>query len=166
VQDQVDIFTPPEARDSRLRRLHLYWQEKCGARPFPDRIDLDPVDFKHILGYVTLVDVIAAEGDVPRRYYFRLDGSYLVAISGIDYTHRYLDELPWPDYVAFVTWTYDQVMETQLPFCYRRRGDFDQHTFDEETIILPLSAGHGRIEKLMVAVIPGDIDAGDQPVVV
>jgi len=183
MQDQVELFDAAEAQDRRLQRLYRYWQSKCADRLFPDRADIDPVDFHFILGFVTLVDVIDVDLPVanaaptggstapperaqPRhRYYFRLDGSRLVELSGADYTGRYLDELPWPDYVDFVRWTYDEVLRKKLPLGYRRRGNIDEHTFDEETVIFPLGAGRGRIEKLMVAVIPGEVDPAITPVI-
>jgi hypothetical protein len=178
MQDQMEIFTASEANDTRLRRLYDYWQDKCADRQFPDRADIDPLDFGYILGFVTMVDVIDIDLPVAntppgkpasdmersaatyqqRRYYFRLDGSRLAEISGIDYTGRYLDELPWPDYVDFVRWTYDEVLRKKLPLGYRRQGNIDEHTFDEETLIFPLGCGNGRVEKLMVAVIPGEVD--------
>jgi hypothetical protein len=166
MQDQVELFAPSEAKDERLLRLYRYWLEKSAGRAFPHRADLDPIDFKYILGYVTMVDVIEPEdGGSPRRYFFRLDGSHLSALSGIDYTGRYLDELPWPDYTAFVAWTYDRVLQSEAPFGYRRHGNIDDHLFDEETIILPLGAGGNRVEKLMVAVIPGDFGPGQHSIV-
>jgi hypothetical protein len=190
MQDQVEIFEALEARDPRLRRLYGYWREKCADRQFPDRADLDPLDFPYILGYVTLVDIInvdlpvanaapaksADRGSDPtesgmlrqqpgHRYYFRLDGTRLVELSGMDYTGRYLDELPWPDYVDFIRWTYDEVLRRKRPFGYRREGNIDEHSFDEETVIFPLGGGKGQIEKLMVAVIPGELDPAVTPVI-
>jgi hypothetical protein len=181
MSEQVELFEAAEAQDKRLARLYQYWRGRCGDRQFPDRADIDPVDFRYVLGFVTMVDVIdidlplanAAPGaktvmdhgtggraavQQGRRYYFRLDGSRLAELSGTDYTGLYLDELPWPDYVDFVRWTYDEVLRRKRPFGYRRHGNIDEHTFDEETLIFPLGAGHGRIEKLLVAVIPGEVD--------
>jgi hypothetical protein len=173
MQDQVEIFEPVDAQDARLQRLYRYWQEKSAGRLFPDRNDLDPLDFPYLLGFVTMVDIIEAHSAPAstelatgrRRYYFRLDGSRLAEISGTDYTGRYLDELPWPDYVDFIRWTYDEVQRRKRPLGYRRHGNIDEHTFDEETIILPLGAGHGHIEKLLVAVIPGQISPAAEAVV-
>jgi hypothetical protein len=185
MQDGVQIFEPVDVRDRRLQRLVQYWQEKSGGRLFPDRADLDPVDFTYILGFVTLVDIVPSDDPadtattsrpsenaasrteaIPQcRYFFRLDGSRLAEISGTDYTGRYLDQLPWPDYVDFIRWTYDEVLRKQRPLGYRRQGNIDEHTFDEETIILPLGAGHGRIEKLLVAVIPGELNPVDSSVI-
>jgi hypothetical protein len=116
-----------ELDDIRLRRLFAYWLEKRGDRSFPAKADIDPVEFPYILGYVTLVDVERE----PRRYRFRLDGSILVALSGADYTGRYLDELPGEQYVAFIKETYDRVADSGEPYRYRKNGLFDQQHFSE-----------------------------------
>src|SRR5688572_20058557 len=110
-----------ELDDNRLRRLFAYWLEKRGGRLFPTKAEIDPVEFPYVLGYVTLVDV---EHD-PRRYRFRLDGSILVELSGMDYTGRYLDELPGEEYVAFIKETYDRVVDGGKPFRYRKNDLLD-----------------------------------------
>lgn len=142
-----------EVDDDRLRRLLAYWQGKSGDWSFPSKSEIDPVDFSYVLGYVTLVDV---EAD-PRRYRFRLDGSILVALSGTDYTGRYLDELPGEQYVAFIKQTYDRVVDGGAPYHYRKDGLFDQQYFSEETLILPLGDEPPAVDMLLVAVIPGDL---------
>lgn len=142
-----------ELDDDRLRRLLAYWLEKRGDRPFPAKAEIDPVEFPYILGYVTLVDV---ERD-PRRYRFRLDGSILVALSGTDYTGRYLHELPGEQYVAFITKTYDRVVDNGEPFRYLKNELLDQQLFSEETLILPLGDNPPRVDMLVVAVIPADL---------
>lgn len=142
-----------ELDDDRLRRLFAYWLEKRGDRPFPTKTAIDPVEFPYILGYVTLVDVEQA----PRRYRFRLDGSILVELSGMDYTGRYLDELPGAEYVAFIKETYDRVVDSGEPHRYRKNGLFDQQHFSEETIILPIGDTPAAVDMLVVAVIPGDL---------
>jgi hypothetical protein len=147
-----------ELDDDRLRRLFAYWLEKRGDRPFPAKAEIDPVEFSYILGYVTLVDVERDPGaPSPRRYRFRLDGSILVALSGTDYTGRYLDELPGAEYVAFIQETYDRVVDGGEPFRYRKNELLDQQLFSEETIILPLGDNPPVVDMLMVAVIPGDL---------
>jgi hypothetical protein len=148
--------------DDRLRRLFAYWMEKRSGRLFPSRAEVDPVDFRYVLGYVTLVEVESN----PPRYRFRLDGSILVDLSGTDYTGRYLDELPGAEYVTFIKDSYDRVVESGKPYCYRKRGLFDQQYFSEETLILPLGSRPPTVEMLMVAVIPGDLHPDDGKVVI
>ena len=137
-------------QDQRLLQLLDYWRGRCGTDAMPKPAAIDPSDFKFILGYVTLVDVQYS----PRRYRFRLDGSVLASLSGMDYTGKYLDELGMQEYCAFVAATYDKVVDSGAPYAYRKRGAFDKASFSEETIILPLGSG-GEVQRLMVAVIPG-----------
>ena len=151
-----------ELDDDRLRRLLAYWLDKRGDRLFPTKAEIDPIEFPFILGYVTLVDV---EHD-PRRYRFRLDGSILVALSGTDYTGRYLDDLPGAEYVAFIRETYDRVVDGGKPFRYRKHELLDQQLFSEETLILPLGDQPPKVDMLVVAVIPGDLAHSDDGKVV
>ncbi|HEY1384628.1 MAG TPA: PAS domain-containing protein [Dongiaceae bacterium] len=151
-----------ELEDDRLRRLLAYWLEKRGDRSFPQKAEIDPIEFPYILGYVTLVDV----EHEPRRYHFRLDGSILVELSGTDYTGRYLDELPGAEYIAFIKATYDRVVDSGEPHRYRKNGLFDQQHFSEETLILPLGDTPPRVDMLVVAVIPGDLPHRDDGKVV
>jgi hypothetical protein len=141
-----------DLHDPRLKRLFDYWRGRCGEAAMPLRTAVDPLDFRYILGYVTLVEVELQ----PRRYRFRLDGSILAMLSGMDYTGKYLDELGMPDYCDFVAASYDRVVDRLRPYAYRKQGAFDTKTFDEETLILPLGLGE-KVEHLMVAVIPGDL---------
>ena len=140
-----------DLHDQRLQRLLEYWDKLRGQTAMPAKAAIDPLDFRYILGYVTLVDVEAS----PRRYRFRLDGSILVRLSGMDYTGRYLDQLDMPDYIDFIAAGYDLVVDSGKPYAYRKEGDFDAKSFDEETLILPLGAG-AAVGHLVVAVIPGD----------
>jgi hypothetical protein len=148
-------------QDERLVRLLAYWQGKIGNGQMPAPTAIDPSDFKFVLGYVTLVDV---EAD-PRRYLFRLDGSILASLSGMDYTGKYLDQLGMPEYCDFVAATYDRVVDGLAPYAYRKRGAFDKLSFSEETVILPLGEGR-RVQRLMVAVIPGGRPGGDNKMLI
>lgn len=142
-----------ELIDRRLQRLYAYWDAKRGGRRFPTRSEVDPVDFPYILGYVTLVDVEFE----PRRYFFRLDGSILVELSGMNYTGKYLDELPMEEYSDFIKQTYDTVVDSGAPYRYLKKGLFDRQVFSEETLILPLGNPQNPVDMLLVAVIPGDL---------
>jgi hypothetical protein len=141
-----------DLHDPRLKRLYAYWRGRCAEAAMPARGAVDPLDFRYILGYVTLVEVEL----VPRRYRFRLDGSILAMLSGMDYTGKYLDQLGLPDYIDFVAASYDRVVDGRRPYAYRKQGAFDTKSFDEETLILPLGR-NDTVEHLMVAVIPGDL---------
>ena len=146
-------------RDSRLSRLLDYWRMRSADAAMPLPSAIDPVDFAYILGYITLVDVEAA----PRRYRYRLDGSNLARISGIDYTGRYQDELGMPEYTRFVAASYDRVVETGQPYAHRTASELDRKPIAQETLILPLGEGE-TVTRLIVAVIPDDrpLERGNQ----
>jgi hypothetical protein len=138
-----------------------YWRRKAGADALPDPRTIDPLEFKFILGYVTLVDVETG----PKRYWFRLDGSILVSLSGTDYTGKYLDQLDTPEYCAFIEATYDRVVDNAAPYAYRKQGAFDKVGFSEETLILPWGE-HRIVQRLMVAVIPGDTPGSQDKILI
>jgi hypothetical protein len=72
----------------RFRRLYDYWHEKRGTRAMPSRADITPLELKGVLGWVLLLDVERT----PLRFRFRLVGSEITTIRGMDLTGRYLDE--------------------------------------------------------------------------
>lgn len=148
-------------QDERLRRLLAYWQNKVADGIMPPPSAIEPSEFKFILGYVTLVDVERS----PRRYLFRLDGSVLASLSGMDYTGKYLDQLGMPEYCDFVAATYDRVVDGLAPYAYRKRGAFDKQSFSEETVIMPLGTERW-VQRLMVAVIPGGRPGADNKMLI
>lgn len=46
-----------DLHDPRLKRLYEYWRGCCAAAAMPARAAVDPLEFRYILGYVTLVEV-------------------------------------------------------------------------------------------------------------
>lgn len=79
-------------RFPRFRQLYDYWHEIRGRRAMPSRQDIDPLDLKDLLGWLLLIDVEWA----PLRFRFRLIGTEIVAIRGMDLTGRYFDEGVFP----------------------------------------------------------------------
>jgi hypothetical protein len=59
---------PSQIEDRRLAQLYDYWLSRKGSRRFPSRGDIDPLDFRYVLGHVMLVDVLRD----PVRFRVRL----------------------------------------------------------------------------------------------
>jgi hypothetical protein len=78
---------------AKVRRLHAWWLAKRGARPLPDRSDLEPAELRSLLPNL----LIAECESNPFRIRYRLIGTVVVEVSGFDFTGRYLDELIAPD---------------------------------------------------------------------
>lgn len=76
-------------RSHKVHRLNSYWQTKRDGRVMPRREDIDPADLKELLPDLLLGDYEAS----PFRVRFRLVGTRLAEIHGLDFTGRYLDQL-------------------------------------------------------------------------
>lgn len=61
-----------------LEQLHAYWYSRCGARPFPARTDIDPIDIPSLLHCLMLVDVLYD----PLNFRYRLLGGHIVENAG------------------------------------------------------------------------------------
>jgi hypothetical protein len=83
-------FVPFRGRlpSDRFKQLYDYWQRKRGTRPMPARCDIDPLELKGVLGWVLLLDVERP----PLRFRFRLIGSEITTIRGVDLTGKYLED--------------------------------------------------------------------------
>lgn len=84
---EMEFLQAPEHPDAIA--LHRYWQDKRCGRPFPDRSDISPSDFARLLPYIVIVEVL--EGGLDFR--FRLYGSAMVAMTGLDRTGEYFSKL-------------------------------------------------------------------------
>ncbi len=59
------------------RELFAYWNERRGARPAPERADIEPSAIRQVLG-----DTFVLEIDAAARHPFRLAGTRLCALFG------------------------------------------------------------------------------------
>ncbi|HVI86982.1 MAG TPA: PAS domain-containing protein [Dongiaceae bacterium] len=78
-----------QVQSRHIRRFDAYWLAKRGDRAMPWRRDIDPVELKPILPWMLVVEI---EPD-PFRVLYRLAGTKVVAMNGIELTGRYLDTL-------------------------------------------------------------------------
>lgn len=122
--------------DAILAPLLKYWTAKRGERALPSRADIDPVDIPELLQHIGLVDV---EGP-PRRYRYRLVGSYMQTMFGENYQGKYLDEARHGRYRQFLSDLYTAAFEHRQPLL--SEAIFDYGTDRVVTIrrlILPLA---------------------------
>jgi len=136
--------------DESLRRLYLYWDEKRGARPFPARRDIDPLDFRYLLGWILLLDVSHA----PLRFNYRIYGTEIGLQEGLELTGKSLDEHPRPETRRELETAWRQVVETGVPVyeVYERETVGSLRNF--EALRLPMSSDGRVIDMLLVAVSP------------
>jgi hypothetical protein len=86
-EDARPTFTcvvDPEDLPPEMREVRDYWDAKRGARPMPQRRDIDPLDLADHLPYLSLVDVVDSGTD----FRFRLLGTGITARFGRDSTGK------------------------------------------------------------------------------
>ncbi|MBK1698912.1 PAS domain-containing protein [Rhodovibrio salinarum] len=136
-------------RDERLAQTLRVWRSLCGNRFAPRRDEIQPFDFRQMLGRLALVDVLEGKsGDA--RYRYRLMGTQLVAQDTIDLTGKTLCAYPIAEQRLIVRANFDQVLETRKPV-YRedtRQDGARNNTYAR--LVLPLSEDGENVTGLMV----------------
>jgi hypothetical protein len=137
--------------DPEIRRFVAYWREKRGGAEFPARADLDPIDFRYVLGDVVLIRVSHAPPGSrwPWEFHYRLVGANLVERDGYDLTNKSLDELPEPEYRERVRASFIEVCETRAPIHRIRELFLDHRARRYEAVVLPLASNGHDIDMLM-----------------
>ena len=133
-------------QDSPMKRLYLYWRERCGARRFPRREDIDPLDFDYALGRVSLVEVQEA----PRRFYYRLVSTQLTRHLGYEMTGKFLDQMPEPQVRAYAERHYLRAVAAAIPLYESEEVVLDRRRWRHETLALPLSPDGETVSMLMI----------------
>ncbi|WP_341899207.1 PAS domain-containing protein [Ferrovibrio terrae] len=140
-----------------LRDFHRYWLDRRGARRWPARADIDPLDLKPLLGNIALLDVVH-EPDVaaPPRFRYRVFGTGFVEWFGFDMTGRMIDDWPAPEYRAVMNASYREVAAAGRPFRRLRSFVKDNRILRYEALMLPLGIDSGdsaaqRVGQIIVA---------------
>jgi hypothetical protein len=139
-----------EPRHPDLLRLLDYWRNKRGARRFPRRADLDPVDFSFMLERIALTEV----HEDPRRYRLRLVGSWWAQLSGVELTGTWVEDWPHANLRQLTIDTYEALIAARAPLCARRDAWVDEKRLSYEILLLPLSEDDARISMIMTAIGP------------
>ncbi|WP_282608312.1 PAS domain-containing protein [Pelagibius sp. Alg239-R121] len=135
-----------ERRDA----LYSYWKRKRGARAFPSRADIDPTEMPTLLPNIILVDVTSR---TPPQFRFRLVGTAIVQLYGVDFTGRYLDEIETGGMQAIIRRGYEQTVSRAEP-CFQEGEVRYQNRFQIHYLraILPLGQNDRRVDMLLAGV--------------
>ena len=126
--------------------LYHYWNSRRGNRAMPSRLDIDPLEMRPWLSRITLADV-GADG---QHFTYRLVGTQLVDLLGVDPTGR-LVETAWPGEIAeHVVDGYRQVVETHKPiFCQQINAWLDDQKPTAWAMRLPLSSDGEEVDMIL-----------------
>jgi hypothetical protein len=123
--------------DTRHRRLFDLWQGKAHPPQLPGRQDFSPVELDFALPHLELLDRL------PNGFRFRLVGSALCEIFGIDPTGLTLDEAPEAVVAALGRAECAKVAATGMPAASAR------------SLLLPLAENGRDIDMIMACVTAG-----------
>ena len=137
-------------RHPDLLRLLEYWRVKRGARAFPKRADLDPLDLGFMLDRIALTEV----HEDPRRYRLRLVGSWWAALVGFESTGMWLEDWPLANQRKLTAETYETLIAARRPLCAVRDAWVDDRRLSYEILLLPLSEDDARISMIMTGIGP------------
>lgn len=135
-----------------LLELYRYWDMKRGARAFPSRADIDPIEIRRVLPHVVLTDVFRE----PLRLRYRLVGTAIIDLFDMgELTGRWIDEATYGDWAQSLHSVYSVVIDTGKPA--RAFGELRQFKGHEwitlEDIFLPLGETDDLVTMVMVGVV-------------
>lgn len=135
--------------DDRLRRLYAYWDSLRGARIFPSRREVDPLQLHFILGNVSLIDVLTDTGD----FRIRLHGTELARRSGRELTGFLLSELDDDAFRARAVAHFAEVVTSMKPLHVLAQRVIDKRPVAYECVMLPLSDDGVAVDTLLNGII-------------
>lgn len=137
----------PDPGQPVLRPILEYWAARRGNRRLPARADIDPVDIPELLPHIGLIDVETT----PRRFRYRLVGSFMTTLFGENYQGQYLDKAKHGRYRLFLDDLYSAATDQGQPLL--SEAIFDYGTDRVVTIrrlILPLAEQDGAPVNMLL----------------
>jgi hypothetical protein len=145
------------------RELFDYWRRCAGSRAMPSRADINPAHIPALLPGVSIIDAVGR----PDRLVYRLAGTRLREIYGIEITGKSVFELEFGEKRVYWQAAYRRVMEERAPMQGAIKGPVAQR--DHVVLFwlrLPLSDDGERVNKILcydtalpVSVAYGESDA-------
>ncbi len=148
----VATLRPPSPISPTLAKLLGYWEAWRHGRAFPSRQDVNPGTIRDILPALMLIEVI----DGGRDYLYRIAGSGVVRLSGIEPTGKLLSTLGAQPIIARTRDYLETSGQAREPLLFRSRNSIIGHcSFGQgETLVLPLSRDGEEIDYFLLG---GDV---------
>lgn len=139
------VMVPP------LRFLLDYWSALPAAGDLPGYRQIDALDMRPALGYVTLIDVV----DGGRDFRYRLYGSVIARISDLDVTGRLMSDFPASAYVVeFALAVTRAALQRRLPIYTERTPALAENTARWQRLLLPLVDDAGDVTRFLAGTVP------------
>lgn len=129
-----------------LQRAYRYWADKTDGRRMPDRKDLDPIEIKDLLPYLSIIEIIGDE----RRCRYRLTGTRVVDALGCDPTGRFVNEIFDGADRAFIEHLLAEVMAKALPLYVASAFRSEDNGLSTERLLLPFTLGGSDLRQIVM----------------
>jgi len=149
---ELSVAPPP----AWFQPLLNYWEQKRADGRLPARADLDPVDLKPLLGWLSLVDVRAT----GPRFALRLLGS---AHPPRAFGPRHGQDISGMQPEAYrdaVAAQYETTVSRCAPTLHENLLSFGHYRFRYQRIALPLAKDHVTPDMLMIASLLDPLEHG------
>ncbi len=127
--------------------LVKHWQGLCGARKYPARRDIDPLQLRPYLGYISIIEV----RDNPLAFIYRLFGSGLVEYLRHDPTGKSVLELPPVELGQCIFRQLQETIQAGEPSFFRTEVSYGspRRRSGAARLVLPLSEDGEVINRLV-----------------
>lgn len=138
---------------SPLRANHLtlldYWTGLEAGGKLPSRVAVNPMDVPRLLKNIGLIDVVQEVGG-NYRFRYRLVGTQMSHITGLDLTDRWLHDVKKGEYGAFLEQLYTDAVTSASPVFSRTAMKYsDGRELETDRLLLPLAADGTNVDMLL-----------------
>jgi hypothetical protein len=147
------LWRPPLSRLAapQLHFLMGYWNGLAGARAMPEAREIDALEMRPALGYVSLLEVI----EDGRDFRYRVFGSAIAAVVGFDMTGRPASALKARAEVAeFALAIYRAVLARGEPLLAEHGPPSTISSVAWHSLVLPLANPGGAVVRLLTGAVP------------
>lgn len=138
-------FTVDDLPNDILRAIYQYWLDVKGARLMPSYEDVSSADIPQLWSHINFIEVDRKND----RYRCRYVGSETVKAMEIDFTGRYLDELPYVELV--LKDRYDRLVQEKRPYFKFDKLKWSNKSFlNYYALGLPLSDDGQNVNMVML----------------
>jgi hypothetical protein len=139
---ELDVET---GRYPELARALAYWRAKRGARAFPARADIDPLDLAIDLPRIMMAEVSRD----PLDFRYRLAGTGTFKVHHEELTGKRACDLQPPEFGALIHGHYSEAVSRRTPLLHLIQLDIGDVATSYARIILPLAADGVTIDRLL-----------------
>lgn len=146
-------FDSNRLRSDVVRRAYAYWSGKLDGDRLPARADIRPEELRHLLAWIFLVDVTHN----PLRFRYRLIGSEITRLAGVERTGSYVDAAGLGPYWRRVHDDYRAVVRRRVPSYVDGGARWNGREFQHhERLVMPLASDGAQIDMLFGVLHPTD----------